>query len=168
MTQPVAIRFNKSERELINAYAKSVNSNFSQIVRDAVRTYISPDFGKGYYSLKDISENKETDITSALNQFLDNFAHAKEKELLIQDEPTWSQSEAGRWYYDFAATAHKLADDYRLPVPAWCLKPEYFAKEPYYAFNTKNTEFKVYLEETTPAEFKWHGLYLGPNILTRR
>ena len=41
-----------------------------------------------------------------IGQFLDAFSHTCDKAALIADEPGWASDEAGRWYYDLAATAH--------------------------------------------------------------
>lgn len=103
------------------------------------------------------------DILGAFCQFLDDYAHAEDKLAMISEEPTW-RSDLGRWPYDFAACAHKLANDSDLDIPAWVLKLEYIAPEPYYAFNTENPDYQAYLRETTPKEYQLHNLYLGENV----
>ena len=168
MNDLVAVRFSEGDRRRIGMYANENNLSVSEVIREAVRAYISPDYGKGYLSLSEIANAETEDLTLAFSQFLDDFAHAEDKPVLIRDEPIWTKEDAGRWYFDFAAAAHKLADDNGLPVPAWCLKDEYFSKEPYWAFDTENEAYKAYLVENTPKEFAWHGLYLGPTVLDRR
>lgn len=167
MKAPTGIRFTEEEHADISRYAKAAGLSFSDVVRRAARAYVAPDKAKGYRSLRQLSNSKDEDMQLAFGQFLDDFAHAKDKAALIEDEPEWTSDEAGRWYYDFAATAHKLADDNGLPVPSWCLQDKYFASTPQYAFDTTDSEFREYLEQSTPREFAWHGLFLGPNVLAR-
>ena len=99
-------------------------------------------------------------------QFLDDFEGAQDKAALIADEPHWS-SNPGRWPYDFAACAHKLANDNALEVPEWTLKEEYISPVPQCAFGTEDPEFRKYLEMTTPAEYAQRNLFLGENVAKR-
>lgn len=166
MRKPTGIRFTDDEHDEIASYAKAHGTSFSDVVRRAVRTYLDPDREKGYRSLARIASDGG-DIGLSFGQFLDDFAHARDKGALIAEEPAWSPEEAGRWYYDFAATAHKLANDNGLPVPPWCIEERYCPSEPQWAFGTEDPEFRAYLRESTPREFRWHNLFLGPNVLQR-
>ena len=168
MSELIAIRLTEQERSRIKKYADDNHVSNSDVVREAVRRFLLPDYGKGYRSLRELSEEQPKDMVLAFSQFLDDFNHAEDKASLIEEEPVWRAEDAGRWYFDFAAAAHKLANDNGLPVPAWCLKDEYFSDEPYWAFDTQDEEFRAYLKKNTPREFAWHGLYLGPGILERR
>lgn len=139
--------------------------------RRATRAYIdafnSSAKEESYRSLSDLAATVTIDeMKLAFGQFLDDFAHAHDKESLIADEPQWT-SDPGRWRYDFAAAAHKLAHDNNLAVPQWVLSDEYVAETPFYAFNTEDPEFQAYLRETTPREFQQRNLFLGENILKR-
>lgn len=97
MKSPTGIRFSDEEYQRISKYASENNLKFSDVVRQAVRDYIDPDFAKGYKSLRDISEIKEkSDIALYFSQFLDDFTHANDKSKLISDEPVWDKREAGR------------------------------------------------------------------------
>ncbi|HIY84029.1 MAG TPA: hypothetical protein H9823_09325 [Candidatus Rubneribacter avistercoris] len=165
-TTPIGIRFEQEEFDKITACAKKSGRTFSDIVREGVMHYLEPDKAKGYLSLAALAAKAPVDMELSFGQFLDDFAHAKDKAALIEEEPSWAKP-AGRWPYDFAATAHKLAHDNNLPVPQWVLKDDYVAPEAYYAFNTRNPEFQEYLRKTTPREFQWHNLFLGENILSR-
>lgn len=167
MRKPTGIRFTDDEYKAIASYAVKHNTSFSDVVRRATHEFLDPDRNKGYLTLAQVTSSTNGDIALAFGQFLDDFAHAKDKAALIADEPMWSKEEAGRWYYDLAATAHKLANDNKLPVPSWCIEERYCPAEPLWAFDTKNPEFQAYLRETTPREFRWHNLFLGPNILQR-
>lgn len=165
-TKPIGIRFEQEEHDLILAFAESSGETFSSVVRKAAVEYVARK-QRTYLSLADLAENSsEVDMNLAFGQFLDDFKRADNKYSLIEKEPVWNR-EPGRWKYDFAATAHKLAHDNGLPVPFWALDEQYIAPKPYFAFETKNPEFQDYLRKTTPREFKWHNLFLGENILTR-
>ena len=166
-TKPIGIRFEQSEYDLISQYARQRGQSFSEVVRKGATCYVDPDRSKGYRSLADLSASVDPgDMTLAFSQFLDDFAHAQNKGALISEEPVWP-TEPGRWRYDFAAAAHKLAHDHSLPVPHWALQDDYVAEVPVYAFGTTDPEFQAYLRDTTPREFQWHNLFLGENILAR-
>lgn len=105
-------------------------------------------------------------LLGAICQFMDDFACADDQYALIADEPHWAPN-SGRWPYDFAAAAHKMASDHHVKMPAWILKDDYISPTPCYAFDTVNPRFQEYLEETTPAEYRYHNLYLGENTGTR-
>lgn len=164
-TKPIGIRFEQSEFDEIAAFAESRDLTFSEVVRRGALTY-ARDADASRLSLAQIAE-MEGDTTLLFSQFLDDFRSAYDKRRLIEEEPRWKNKHESRWPYDFAATAHKLAHDNGLPVPAWALDDKYVAPEPYYAFDTQDPEFRAYLEQTTPREFKSHNLFLGENILSR-
>ena len=166
MRKPTGIRFTDDEYEAIASYAAEHETSFSDVVRRAAREFLDPDRGKGYLTLAQVARMGD-DIALPFGQFLDDFAHARDKSTLISEEPAWSPEEAGRWYYDLAATAHKLANDNKLPVPGWCIEERYFPAEPQWAFDTEDPEFREYLRENTPREFRWHNLFLGPTVLQR-
>lgn len=169
MKSPTGIRFSDKDYAMIARYASDNKISISEVVRQAIYSYIYPDYGKGYLSLFDLSLlDHECDMNLYFSQFLDDFSHAIEKSALIEEEPSWNFKKAGRWYYAFAAAAHKLADDNNLPVPSWCLKDEYFPDKEYYAFDSHDDDFKAYLRTSTPKEYRWRNLFLGPNILERK
>ena len=70
-------------------------------------------------------------------------------------------------YCNLAAAAHKLANDYNLPVPAWVMQGKYKMPYPVYAFNADDKDDQDLLKTTTPNEYKIRNLYLGANILKR-
>lgn len=166
-TRPIGIRFEQDEYDLISEYARKEGETFSEVVRKGAVCYVSPDRQKGYYSLAQLAASDNLDdLDLRFGQFLDDFAHARDKRSLIEEEPEW-EGDPGRWRYDFAAAAHKLSHDNDLPVPRWVLRDEYVAEVPLYAFDTTNPEFQAYLRETTPREYQWHNLFLGENVLSR-
>lgn len=166
-TKPIGIRFEQDEYDRISSFAQKNRVPFSDVVRTGAMRYVDADYGRGYRSLAQIAKKgKKGDMDLAFGQFLDDFNHASDKYALIAEEPLWNDA-PGRWFYDFAATAHKLAHDNGLPVPKWALEDRYVAPEPLYAFDTENPDFQAYLRETTPREFQWHNLFLGESILSR-
>jgi len=107
-------------------------------------------------------------FTLAFGQFLDDFklASKKEKYELIKDEP--SCDGADRVILCHAAAAvHKLANDNGLDIPKWVSDPIYIMPEPYYANDTKNTEFQRYLFESSPTEYAARNVFFGENVLMR-
>lgn len=107
---------------------------------------------------------QQNDFQLGIGNFLDNFYRSSDKYNLIKDEVDFDQSKILEICL-LAGTAHKLANDYGLEVPKWCLK--YKLKNEYYGNDTKNTDFQRYLEETTPVEFASRNLFVGSNVLSR-
>ncbi len=165
-TKPIGIRFEQDEYDKISEFAQENDQSFSDVVREGVMSYVDPDAEHSYQSLAQLASTTDEDMTLLFGQFLDDFAHANDKAALIDEEPVWNY-DPGRWFYDFAATAHKLAHDYELPVPKWALEDRYVAPEPMYAFNTDDPDFREYLRNSTPREFRWHNLFLGDSVLSR-
>ena len=118
MNTPTGIRFSDEERKKISEFAINNDMKFSDVVRTAVKYYVIPDYGKGYLSLYELSLLQEkADMNLYFSQFLDDFNNAEDKSSLISKEPAWDEKTGDRWYYTFAAAAHKLAHDNNLPVP---------------------------------------------------
>lgn len=122
----------------------------------------------GYMKIGDIPvEAKNDDFTLAYSTFLDDFYYHKESRMpLIQDEPVKGYL-ADDEYCILAATVHKLANDYGLPVPQWVMSEKYNMPYPVYAFNTSREEYQEFLRKTTPVEFKVRNLFMGSNVLSR-
>ncbi len=165
-TKPIGIRFEQQEYDKIAEFAWKSGRSFSDVIRAGAMAYVDPDAGRSYRSLAQLAESDDEDMSLSFGQFLDDFSHAHDKAALIAEEPKWSH-DPGRWLYDFAATAHKLAHDNGLPVPKWVLADQYVAPVPLYAFGTEDPAFQDYLRKSTPCEFRWHNLFLGENILSR-
>ena len=111
---------------------------------------------------------KKFDYIFAVCTFLDEFykTNYNEKSLLLSDEPK-SGILSKQQYCNLAAAAHKLANDYKLNVPAWAMQDKYKMPYPVYAFNAEDKDDKELLQKTTPDEYKMRNLYLGANILKR-
>ena len=112
--------------------------------------------------------SEEHDYIFAVCTFLDEFYEAahNEKSFLLADEPATGILEP-KQYCNLAAAAHKLANDYHLPVPAWAMQEKYTMPYPVYAFNAENNDDRELLKMTSPNEYKVRNLYLGANILKR-
>jgi len=112
--------------------------------------------------------SRSCSYTLALGVFLDNFYECDfaDKVLALQDEPMLgilSKIE----YCKLAATAHKLANDYNIPIPNWTYKEEYTMPHPVYAFDSEDTEFHEILRVISPVEYKIRNLFLGSGVLKR-
>jgi len=108
------------------------------------------------------------DYTLALGLFLDDFysCDLQNKALALRREPEKGILTMVQ-YCKLAAAAHKLANDYALPVPKWTMKGEYTMPYPVYAFGSDNIDFHELLKESTPDEYKIRNLFLGPGVLKR-
>ena len=112
--------------------------------------------------------SKEFDYIFAICTFLDEFYESsdKDRKLLLSDEPDDGILDK-KQYCNLAAAAHKLANDYKLSVPAWAMKDKYKMPYPVYAFDAEDKDDRELLKVTTPNEYKIRNLYLGANILKR-
>jgi len=108
------------------------------------------------------------DYTLALGVFLDDFyeCDSADKALALQDEPIMGILDRVQ-YCKLAAAAHKLANDFNLPIPDWALKDKYTMPHPVYAFDSNDTDFHELLKGITPNEYKIRNLFLGSGVLKR-
>ena len=121
-----------------------------------------------FMKISDIPEiSKKIGFIFAFGTFLDHFYHhEKIRPFLISEEPT-KENLPDDDYCLLAATVHKLAKDYFLPIPQWVMDNKFVMAYPVYGFNTKNKEFQDALRATTPIEFSIRNLFLGSNVLSR-
>lgn len=168
-SKPVAIRFDEEELDAMRDFIDRCGGSMtlSRFVRESVTAQLGELADKDYRTIKDIAWAPGEDSTLDYCQFLDDFAKAKDKLRLIEQEPVFCARTEGMGSL-YAATAQKLAHDNGIPVPGWVLKREYIEEEPKYAFGTDDEDFQAYLRETTPVEFCWHNLYYGENVMTRK
>jgi len=118
--------------------------------------------------IPEVTAEFDNDFIFAFCTFLDEFYHADrdEKKLLLADEPEKGVLDQ-RQYCTLAAAAHKLANDYRLDVPAWAMQSKFKMPYPVYAFNTSKPEHQEFLRNVTPDEYKIRNLFSGNNVLKR-
>ena len=79
MRKPTGIRFTDDEYKAIASYAAKHDTSFSDVVRCAARKFLDPDKNKGYLTLTQVASSANDNIALAFGQFLDDFAHAKNK-----------------------------------------------------------------------------------------
>ena len=65
-----------------------------------------------------------------------------------------------------AATAHKLANDFNLVVPAWVYDNRFYLSEPYFGGNVRGNLRLLFMYKSPP-EFKHRNLFVCENILKR-
>jgi len=68
-----------------------------------------------------------------------------------------------------AASVHKLSNKYGLTPPNWifdkrCYLPD---TEPHYGYNATRPDFRTWLEENSPIEYKQRNLFVGDAVLMR-
>jgi hypothetical protein len=117
-----------------------------------------------------VESAKDNDFSLSMRGFLDVFyccKNDKEKMCdLIRREPLHFQNVPDYQYAMCAATAHKLANDYDLEVPAWVWKKKYYMKEMYFG-GIRKGRLRMYNMLYSPAEFKHRGLFVDDDILVR-
>lgn len=166
-TKPRAIRFSEKEESRIERYAQDNGMTFSDVIRQAADSFLSSASSE-HLSLSSVgARSSEEDPDLLYGQFLDDFAHARNKKELIAEEPFWGGSDQEFWPYVLAATAHKLAHDNSLPIPRQVLSERFVSPEPIYGMQAGSQELRTYLERTTPMEFRCHNVFLGDNALSR-
>ena len=109
------------------------------------------------------------DFYLLLGDFLDSFYRAGEQSRLdmINDSPPANCVEAQPIYSAFAASVvHKLANDYKLPVPAWVYQDEYYLSKPYFGGDAKGS-LRWWFMYKSPPEFKHRNLFVCENVLKR-
>lgn len=118
------------------------------------------------WKIKDVVlKAKEYDFKHAFCTFLDDFKYAYDKYSLIKDEPPEMDGITKKEYSVLAATAHKLANDNKLPIPGWVHNPKYVLDTPYYSFDSK--EGQQYLKKISPVEFKERNLFVTDTAIER-
>ena len=112
--------------------------------------------------------SEKFDYIFAVCTFLDEFYETEDnkKNMLLIDEPIGGILDQKK-YCNLAAAAHKLANDYKLKIPAWTMQKKYTMPFPVYAFNADDKNDQDFLKITTPDEYKIRNLYLGANVLKR-
>ena len=105
-----------------------------------------------------------------LGDFLDEFylASSEAKIKMISELPAGCGMDCKRELKAFAAaTAHKLANDYKLDVPQWVFDKQYYLyDEPYFGCGVKG-DMRLWFMYKSPAEFKHRNLFVDENVLSR-
>jgi len=99
-----------------------------------------------------------------LGDFLDEFYRSgNEKRVdMLQNIPPIEDN----WLPLFAATVHKLANDYNLNVPDWVWQEKCYSKEPFYDCNARGN-LRLLFNFISPTEFKHRNLFVDENFLRR-
>ncbi|MCL2298051.1 MAG: hypothetical protein FWC38_05180 [Proteobacteria bacterium] len=113
--------------------------------------------------------NNGADFYIALGDFLDDFYRQpnEARKAMLADAPDEYPNVGKEHAALFAATAHKLANDYELPVPAWVMDKKYrMAEKPYFDCNAKGNLRLLFMYKS-PTEFKFRNLFVDENFLAR-
>lgn len=106
----------------------------------------------------------------AVGTWLDNFRSSNYKSNMIAEPPIPAGDETDDVRLNLcvlAATAHKLANDNGLEIPAWVHEPIYSMPFPVFSHNTKNPEYQEYLKKDAPYEFASRNIFCSSSILSR-
>ena len=113
--------------------------------------------------------NNGEDFWTSFGDFLDEFYRQSNsvRQQMIADEPTNYPQIYKPHKALFAATVHKLANDYSLETPTWVWKQEYYMTEqPFFDCNAKGNLRLLFMYKS-PTEFKHRNLFVDENILVR-
>ena len=109
------------------------------------------------------------DFYILLGDFLDEFYRSDTPtcQNMIDDCPIEGDVQVQTIHAAFAAaTAHKLANDYVLSVPAWVFEDQFYLEKPYFGGNAKGN-LRWYFMYKSPSEFKHRNLFVCENSLVR-
>jgi hypothetical protein len=103
----------------------------------------------------------------AFRDFLDGFYEAPQAIKLSAEPRALTSLLKDGGYADayLAATAEHLANQYRLPVPAWCRNPGRSLEEPSFAFKTP--EGRMFLLVESPTAFRVRNIFISADALIR-
>jgi hypothetical protein len=104
-----------------------------------------------------------------LGDFLDEFyrSAAAERLSMIAEAPVTHSNVPREHAALFAATTHKLANDYNLEVPTWAMDKKFrLTDEPYFDCNAKGNLRLLFMYKS-PTEFKYRNLFVDENFLMR-
>ena len=117
--------------------------------------------------MHDIIENAAAgqDFHLLLGDFLDAFYRAgtAERQAMIAARP--GDAMPGLLPYA-AATAHKLANDYGLTVPAWVFEKRCYSQQPFFGCKAR-ANLRLLFMYQSPTEFKHRNLFVDENVLAR-
>jgi hypothetical protein len=110
-----------------------------------------------------------TNFYTAMGDFLDEFYRQTDdtRRAMLADAPGDVPNVREEHAALFAAAAHKLANDYGLPAPAWVFNKKYIMREkPYFDCNAKGNLRLLFMYKS-PTEFKHKNLFVDENFLSR-
>jgi hypothetical protein len=124
------------------------------------------------FSIRSLIEDTQSggDFYLLLGNFLDEFnrSDAVTRQRMLLDEPAAEGQQIPHEIVCFAAaTAHKLANDHGLQVPAWVFKKDYYLTDkPFFEGNVQG-RLRLLFMYTSPTEFKHRNLFVDENVLVR-
>lgn len=110
-----------------------------------------------------------TDFYISLGDFLDEFYRSDKamRQIMINDEPLEFANVQKEYLALFAATSHKLANDYELRIPTWVMSPKYsMLDKPFFDCGAKGNLRLLFMYKS-PLEFKHKNLFVDENFLVR-
>jgi len=104
-----------------------------------------------------------------LGDFLDEFyrVDGTARTAMLADAPSTAARVPREHAALLAASAHKLANDYGLPVPKWAMDKKYrLTDKPYFDCNATGNLRLLFMYKS-PTEFKYRNLFVDENFLMR-
>jgi len=109
------------------------------------------------------------DFDLLLGDFLDAFYRSEKpaRQEMINGCPFGAALQNRPEHLAFAAaSAHKLANDYGLSVPAWVFDRQFYSGKPFFGCGAKGTLRLLFMYQS-PSEFKHRNLFVDENVLAR-
>ena len=109
------------------------------------------------------------DFYIVLGDFLDEFYRfdTAARGMMLAEAPRTCANVPREHAALLAASAHKLANDYGLTVPAWVMDRKFrLTDEPYFDCGAKGNLRLLFMYKS-PTEFKYRNLFVDENFLTR-
>ena len=117
--------------------------------------------------MRGVIENaaKGQDFHLLLGDFLDAFyrAYPTEQQVMLDARPEDTVPDVLPFA---AAAAHKLANDYGLPVPAWVFEKRCYSAQPFFGCHARGNLRLLFMYKS-PTEFKHRNLFVDENVLAR-
>lgn len=106
------------------------------------------------------------DFYIGFGNFLDEFYRSgiERKQAMLEVEPLETMPTEYKAF--FASTVHKLANDFKLDIPQWVFKKEYYLDDPFFDCNAKGNLRLLFMYKS-PSEFKHRNVFVDENILKR-
>ena len=108
------------------------------------------------------------DFIFGLCAFLDDFKRSNDKYNMIKSPPKLENIKLNKKNACIlAAVVHKLANDYKVDVPAWVNDSMYKMPYPVFEHDTKNAKYQEFLKKDAPAEFAEKNIFYGSRAIGR-
>lgn len=101
----------------------------------------------------------------AMSVFLEDFKHNKDYKA-FEEEPVGNVFSKEQ-YVLIAAMVEKLSNDNNLEKPKWISNSKYYLSKPFYELDINDDEYKKWIVNESPAEYRSRNVFVSNNSLDR-